>query len=373
MECTALLRLRFATGDECGFCAALLLLPRVAGAQGTLEDYRRAATINAAVRESHDGSCQGEAWIGRTNQAVYRVTVPGGNRFVRVDAEQWSKQPAFDHAAVATRSRVHAVSSTRRSRMPFQSIAFVENGTAYRGNARRSRYRCTDRGHDVHAGRRSDAGGVAGAARGRWWGGGRGGAEETRRAAQAKRADSRASQDRSFLAGLPDGRVHPELQRRDSASARPGFAGRGWWSWWTGRRWSRGWCRDELHDAEHGWVRRRRLSGQLDRVVAGLEEAGGLPAEAGLQPVPHYIQSSPSDQVQPKLLSYGEAPGNFGGGIYRKAGDQLDSNQPAVFDTETKRQILIDRSLFRIRTPSRARSGARTVARIRSITISAVT
>ena len=66
----------------------------------------------------------------------------------------------------------------------------------------------------------------------------------------------------------------------------------------------------------------------------------------GYNRVPSYVQSSPPDQVQPKLLAYGETPGNFGGGIYRKPGDRLDSNQPAIFDIATKTQILIDRSLF---------------------------
>ena len=66
----------------------------------------------------------------------------------------------------------------------------------------------------------------------------------------------------------------------------------------------------------------------------------------GYNRIPYYVQSSPADQVQPKLVPYGEAPGNFGGGIYRKAGDLLDSNQPAIFDIETKTQIIVDRSLF---------------------------
>jgi len=81
--------------------AMLLLAPLSAGAQGTLEDYRRAATINQRFANLTTGLVSAETWIGPTNQAVYRVTVPGGARFVRVDAEQWTKQPAFDHAAVA--------------------------------------------------------------------------------------------------------------------------------------------------------------------------------------------------------------------------------------------------------------------------------
>src|SRR6185369_226353 len=46
-------------------------------------------------------------------------------------------------------------------------------------------------------------------------------------------------------------------------------------------------------------------------------------------------------------VKYSDAPGNFGGdGLYRKAGDLLPSNQPSVFDIDTKREIIIYRSLF---------------------------
>jgi len=58
--------------------AMVLLLPLSAGAQGTLEDYRRAATINQRFANLTTGLASAETWFGQTNQAVYRVTVPGG-------------------------------------------------------------------------------------------------------------------------------------------------------------------------------------------------------------------------------------------------------------------------------------------------------
>ena len=79
----------------------LMVRPPAAHAQGTLDDYRRAATIGTRFANLTTGVAQGEAWIGSTHLAVYRVSVTGGTRFVRVDADQWTKQPAFDHAAVA--------------------------------------------------------------------------------------------------------------------------------------------------------------------------------------------------------------------------------------------------------------------------------
>lgn len=49
-----------------------------------------------------------------------------------------------------------------------------------------------------------------------------------------------------------------------------------------------------------------------------------------------YIESSPSDQVQPKHTTL----------RYVKPGDPVDIAQPALFDIETRKQIEIDRSLF---------------------------
>src|SRR5262245_61523746 len=123
--------------------AMVLLSPLSAGAQGTLEDYRRAATINQRFANLTTGLVQGETWVAQTNQAVYRVTVPGGARFVRVDAEQWAKQPAFDHAAVARSLSSAAGQQYTEITLPFQSISVVENGAAFEGDAAGSRYRCT--------------------------------------------------------------------------------------------------------------------------------------------------------------------------------------------------------------------------------------
>src|SRR5262249_26185022 len=88
------------------------------------------------------GLVSGETWIGQSNQAVYRVTVPGGARFVRVDAEQWTKQPAFDHAAVAKSLSTAAGQQYTEITLPFPSISVVENGAAFEGDAGGSRYRC---------------------------------------------------------------------------------------------------------------------------------------------------------------------------------------------------------------------------------------
>jgi len=121
---------------------ASIVSPRASHAQGTLDDYRRAATINTRFANLTTGIAQNETWIGATHQAVYRVSVTGGNRFVRVDADQWSKAPAFDHAAVARSMSAATGQSYTEITLPFATITMVDNGAAFEGDAAGVRYRC---------------------------------------------------------------------------------------------------------------------------------------------------------------------------------------------------------------------------------------
>lgn len=125
---------------------ALSVAPRVVSAQGTLADYRRAAAITQRFANLTTGITSGLSWVGRSNQAVYRVSVPGGNRFVKVDADQWSKQPAFDHAAVAVALSTASGQRYTDVTLPFPSVVLVENGSAIEGNASGGRYRCAVNG-----------------------------------------------------------------------------------------------------------------------------------------------------------------------------------------------------------------------------------
>ena len=56
----------------------------------------------------------------------------------------------------------------------------------------------------------------------------------------------------------------------------------------------------------------------------------------GTQRIVTYVQSSPPDQLQPKTSTR----------VYRKPGDEVDHNLPALFDLSSGRQITIDTALF---------------------------
>ncbi|MGH9884056.1 MAG: DPP IV N-terminal domain-containing protein, partial [bacterium] len=333
-------------------CAMLVLLPVGASAQGTLEDYRRAATINQRFANLTTGLVQGETWIGRTNQAVYRVTVPDGSRFVRVDAEQWAKQPAFDHAAVAKSLSTAAGQQYTEITLPFLSIAVVENGAAFEGDASGSRYHCviaTSACSRVSAA--TGAGGGRGGRGGGGGGGGRGQGADTPRCAGEAAAQPSAPRTEVFspdcltVAFVQNYNValrpapSPITLAGAAAGGRGGRGGAGGGGGRGGAATSYTMLSTDGSEGDAYLVNSIEWSPDSKKLVAYRQKPG-------YNRVPYYVQSSPPDQVQPKLVAYGQAPGNFGGGIYRKAGDLLDSNQPAIFDVETKRQIIVDRSLF---------------------------
>src|SRR5262249_6055357 len=121
------LTMRIASASAALTCA-LLLLPRISAAQGTLEDYRRAATINQRFNNLTVGVVQGGPnWISGTDRFWYRVTVNGGAQFVTVDPDAWTKQPAFDHARLATGLSTAAGGQYTAITLPFNTFAFVNN------------------------------------------------------------------------------------------------------------------------------------------------------------------------------------------------------------------------------------------------------
>ena len=60
----------------------------------------------------------------------------------------------------------------------------------------------------------------------------------------------------------------------------------------------------------------------------------------------HYIESSPADQVQPKLWTNATKPNPVFSTLYRKPGDAVDIAYPALFDIASKKEVEIDPAWF---------------------------
>jgi dipeptidyl aminopeptidase/acylaminoacyl peptidase len=332
----------------------LLLVPLAASAQGTLEDYRRAATINerftgltvGLIGGGGGGGRGGGAgenainWIDNTNQFWYRVSVTGGNQFVRVDPDAWSKQPAFDHARLA--SGLSAVTNQPYTAvtLPFQSFTYVDSRQAIQADFGNARYRCSLTDYTCTRSALPQPGGDAAAA-----GGGRG--------AGGRRGGGRGGGPRGGQGEEPETSVRSPDERTEACirnhniAVRPvpvagggGRGGRGGAGGAGGRGGGGGpaTCPNDPNavmlsfDGSEGDAYQFgsiEWSPDSKKLVAYRRKPGYTRSV-------HYVRSSPAEQVQPLHETLN----------YRKPGDLLDFNQPVIFDVATKKQTFVNNTLF---------------------------
>ena len=293
---------------------AVTIIPAVLGAQITVADYDRAA----GLRERFEAPglvtnlAEEPVWLP-SGKFWYRKSVTGGDSFVLVDPAVPAKRPAFDHARLATAISV-AGRSYSATRLPFttftfgegeQSIRFVvEDSIAF--TCALADYRCERSAARVQAaagnggrGGRGDGGRGAGAgAGGRGGGRGAGGGGAT---------TGVASPDGRWVAYVQSDNVH--LRSADSSSGTPLSR--------TGTP-DRPFTQQSIVWAPNG----RRLV--ANRVAPGDRR------------MVRYVESSPSDQLQPKTFER----------FYAKPGDALDRPLPVLIDVATRTEITLDTTLF---------------------------
>ena len=105
---------------------ALMLVAVPAPAQGTRSDYERAANL----RRLTDGKVFRDSvrprWLPGNTRFWYRVTTgPATHEFVLVDAEKGSRQPAFDHARMADALAKAGVKDAAAGRLPIERLEFL--------------------------------------------------------------------------------------------------------------------------------------------------------------------------------------------------------------------------------------------------------
>jgi dipeptidyl aminopeptidase/acylaminoacyl peptidase len=105
---------------------AFMLVAVPAPAQGTRSDYERAANL----RGLFDGKVVRDSvrpqWLPGNTRFWYRVTTgPAAHEFVLVDAEKGTRQPAFDHARMAAALARAGVRDTEAGRLPIERLEFL--------------------------------------------------------------------------------------------------------------------------------------------------------------------------------------------------------------------------------------------------------
>jgi len=123
-------------------CAAAML-PAIAFAQGTLEDYQRAERfLTANVRKLVFEGQVGANWIGRSSRFWYRNDKPDGKEFILVDAEAATRAPAFDHQRLAAGLSRATKKDHKAAELPFNTFQFVDENRAIEFEVETERWRC---------------------------------------------------------------------------------------------------------------------------------------------------------------------------------------------------------------------------------------
>ncbi len=286
-------------------------------APGLKTDYDRAFGLRERVQDKIYNVPEVPTWIAKSSKCWYRKTVKGGTAFVLVDAAAATKGPAFDHARLASALSTAANGHYSAVTLPFTTFTFVDQMqaiefTAGAGGPGEGRGRDGARGVPVQPPRRwhctlTDyrcsplaAGEAEGALQGRLRAaereGAAGGQPEVRTSPDGK--TEAFIQDFNLFVRPPDGAPSTRLSWDGSEGAAYTLDSIAW-----------------SPDSRKIAVYRHR---------------------SGFRRLVHYVQSSPADQLQPKLSSQ----------LYLKPGDEVDVDMPAVFDLASKRAIRVDNTLF---------------------------
>ena len=265
------------------------------GAQGTLADYQRADSISARLNPMFIGMPTAPEWLGATSRFWYRTTVVGGSRWTLVDATTLTKSPLFDHAKLAAAISSVTATSYGALTLPFtaptanlrvtadlSSITFNRDTSAYRCDL--ATYSCA----------RSGAGSS----------GGRGGAPPAR------------TTDASAPVRSPDGKSEALVLNHNIAVRSVGTTAHTMLSY-------------DGMEGDAYTATSVRWSPDSKKLVA-------FRVRPGYRRMIPYIESSPTDQLQPKLTTR----------LYEKPGDPRDRQLPALFSVDTKQQFRLDPTLL---------------------------
>lgn len=286
-------------------------------AQGMLADYQRAAGLRERLQGLAINIPDRANWIGTTSRFWYRKSVKGGNEFVLVDAETLVKKPAFDHEKLAASLSAAAGQKYTALRLPFNSISFVENEKAIEFTV----------GEPFGGGRPPVFG--PGREAPRWK------CDLSDYSCKKMTADPPSERGRGPAGGPPRGIPGPQYDRPQTD---PKTSPDGKW--------------EALVNGYNVYVRPKGRRETTPLSFDGSEgnyyalasiiwspdstKLAAFRVRPGYHRKVQYVESSPSDQLQPKYSAID----------YAKPGDALDMPQPVLFHVDTKKQITVDNTLF---------------------------
>jgi dipeptidyl aminopeptidase/acylaminoacyl peptidase len=275
---------------------AFLVAPawsRTAPAQGTAADYTRADALRERTRGTVFGGRVEPHWYADGDRFWYRSERAGGaHEFVAVDAVAGTRQPAFDHSRLAAALTRATEKPHEAARLPFERIEIDGDGTI--------RFEAHEKGwrYDPSSDALDPGPALPPLPRP---------AQSGRRGGRPGRSPrTTASPDGTYVVFLKEHNLHLRNRKTDEVVVL-----------------STGATEDDGFDERVYW------SPDGTRLVA-------LRTKKGDQRKVYIIESSPRDQLQPKLQSYD----------YLKPGDKLSIGMPHLFDAATGKEIPVADDLF---------------------------
>jgi len=307
---------------KAGLLCTLLLVPAITPAQGTVTDYQRAQWLRIRFQALAVNLPDRATWIEKTTRFWYRKSVKGGNEFVLVDAETLARKSAFDHERLAASLSAASSAKLTALTLPFTSITFVDDERGIQFVAAGSTWKCDladysckktgpapqgqqfrppsqdapeEFGNEVYDGMTDLS---------------------PQQGQQQSRQEAGQTSENQTSKASPDGKWEALIQNFNIFVRPKGktevFA-------------------LSLDGSEGNYYTLASITWSPDskRLVA-------YRVRPGYRRQVHYVESSQSDQLQPKHSTRD----------YAKPGDALDVAQPVLFEVETKKQTIIDNSLF---------------------------
>ncbi len=130
--------------------AALLFDARGAAAQGARSDYERALNLREMTANKVFKQRVVPHWLPGNTRFWYRIDLPAEEyRFILVDADAATRRPAFDHERLAAALARVAGSQIQAARLPIDRLAFSEDGAELQFASQGKRWKCDLRSYEV--------------------------------------------------------------------------------------------------------------------------------------------------------------------------------------------------------------------------------
>ena len=127
-----------------------LLTCRFCTAQGTLSDYERALGLSEAIADKVFKQRVSPHWFADNTKFWYRNDLAGGAReFVLVDAERGRRGPAFDHARLAAALAEATGGQIASNKLEIDKLEFNETESELTFSSQGKRWKCDLRNYEI--------------------------------------------------------------------------------------------------------------------------------------------------------------------------------------------------------------------------------